>query len=128
MSNRFLIPISFASKMGYWSPVIWKVKCVKVEDIKVWLLRCLDIPPVNYYSISKQEGFIFLFNPKLYSLNPIEHNVYPSLVGPQGKHFRSIWLHLFIGTLNKTNFLNLEKYLNQEWAFFQLEGTWNQNC
>ena len=91
------------------------------------MLRCLDIPPVNYYSISKQEGFKFVFNPKLYSLNPNEHNVYLSLVGPQGKQFGSIWLHLFIGTLNRNNFLNLEKYLNQEWAFFHLEDIGNQN-
>ena len=39
-----------------------------------------------------------------------------------------IWLHLFIGTLNKNNFLHLEKHLYQESAFFHLEGIVNQNC
>ena len=56
MSNRLLCPISLASKMWYWSPVIGKVECIKFEDIKIVLLWCLDFPPVNYYSISKQEG------------------------------------------------------------------------
>ena len=79
MSNRFLCPISFASKMGYWSPVIWKVECVKVEDIKIGLLWCLDIPKVNYHSISKQEGFKFRFNPKLYLSKPNELKLYTSI-------------------------------------------------
>ena len=64
MSNRLLCPISFASKMRYWSPVIWKVECIKVENFKIWLLWCFYFLPVNYYSISKQEGFKLGFNPK----------------------------------------------------------------
>ena len=72
MSNRFLCPISFASKMWYWSPVIRKVECIKVEDIKIGLLWCFNFLPVNYYSISKQEGLKFGFNTKQF-IKPKKH-------------------------------------------------------
>ena len=109
MSNRLLCPISFASKMWNWSPVIWKVECIKVEDIKIGLLWCFDFLPVNYYSISKQEGFKFGFNPKRFikpKWTQIVHEFGSGLVVPQDKHFVSIsvrlvgliWFHLFIGT------------------------------
>ena len=72
MSNRLLCPISFGSKMWNWSPVIWKVECIKVEDIKIGLLWCFNILPVNYYSISKQEGLKFGFNTKQF-IKPKKH-------------------------------------------------------
>ena len=65
MSNRLLCPISFASKMWNWSPVIGKVECIKVEDIKIGLLWCFDFVQVNYYSISKQQVPKLVLNPKL---------------------------------------------------------------
>ena len=76
----------------------------------------------------------------MYLIKPNELKLYTSLAqvlfGPQGKKFWSIsvrlvgliWLHLFIGTLDKNTFLHLEKHLNQEWAFLQLEVVGNQNC
>ena len=109
MSNRFLCPISFASKMWYWSPVIRKVECIKVENIEISLLWCLDFFPVTYYSVSKQAGFKFRFNPKLFikpKWTQIVNEFGSGLVVPQDKHFVSIsvrlvgliWFHLFIGT------------------------------
>ena len=109
MSNRLLCPISFASKMWNWSPVIWKVECIKVEDIKIGLLWCFNFLPVNYYSISKQEGFKFGLNTKLFikpKWTQIVLEFGSGLVGPQGKIFSSISVrlvglilfHLLIGT------------------------------
>ena len=56
MPNRLFFPKSFAFKMGYRRPVICKVICIKVEDFKISLLRCLYSPSVNYHSVSKQEA------------------------------------------------------------------------
>ena len=137
MSNRLLCPISLASKMWYWSPVIGKVECIKLEDIKIGLLWCLDFPPVNYYSISKQEGSTLNCTyPNQMNSNCTRVWLRFCLVlkvksfGQLSSvtSFWLIWLHLFIGTLDKNKFLHLEKHLNQEWAFFQLEGVGNQNC
>ena len=97
MSNRLCCPVSFASKMRYWGPVIWKVECIKVENIKISLLWCLDFFPFNYYSVSKQEGFKFRFNPKLF-IKPKWNQIVNKFGSISVRLVGLIWFHLFIGT------------------------------